>query len=182
MSQIFAGRFTAQTDQAFVVFLIGMRVNKFWSLSKWLPVAQSMAPMLKTLSENPEKGFLGGESFFRFSPVGTLLLSYWHSFEDLENFARSPSEPHLKAWRSFNKAVGTDGSVGIWHETYLVNQGKYEAVYRNMPKFGLAAATSHIPPTLPNTQLYAQSLRGGRTPSEPDKIVETSPSNDSFLR
>ena len=145
MSRVFSGRFTAQTDEPFVVFLIGMRVNKFWSLSKWMPVAQAMAPMLQTLHENPEKGFLGGENFFRLAPITTLLLSYWRSFEDLESFARSPSEPHLKAWKSFNKAVGTDGSVGIWHETYLVDEGKYEAIYGNMPKFGLAAATSHIP-------------------------------------
>jgi Domain of unknown function (DUF4188) len=145
MSPVFNGRFTAQTDKPFVVFLIGFRVNKFWSFSKWIPVAQAMAPMLRTLYRNPEKGFLGGENFFRFSPVTTLLLSYWQSFEDLENFARSPSEPHLTAWKAFNKSVGSDGSVGIWHETYLVDAGKYEAVYGNMPKFGFAAATEHVP-------------------------------------
>jgi hypothetical protein len=44
-----------------------------------------------------------------------------------------------------NKAIGSDGSVGIWHETYLVGAGKYEAVYGNMPVFGLAAATNHVP-------------------------------------
>jgi Domain of unknown function (DUF4188) len=145
MSPVFNGRFTAQTDKPFVVFLIGFRVNKFWSFSKWIPVAQAMAPMLRTLYRNPEKGFLGGENFFRFSPVTTLLLSYWQSFEDLENFARSPSEPHLAAWKAFNKSVGSDGSVGIWHETYLVDAGKYEAIYGNMPKFGFAAATEHVP-------------------------------------
>jgi Domain of unknown function (DUF4188) len=101
--------------------------------------------MLRTLYRNPEKGFLGGENFFRVAPVTSLLLSYWRSFEDLENFARSPSEPHLAAWKAFNKAVGSDGSVGIWHETYLVDAGKYEAIYGNMPKFGLAAATEHLP-------------------------------------
>jgi hypothetical protein len=36
-------------------------------------------------------------------------------------------------------------SVGIWHETYLVNQGHYETVYANMPRWGLAAAGSHLP-------------------------------------
>jgi hypothetical protein len=97
MSQVFAGRFTAQTNEPFVVFLIGLRVNKFWSFSKWMPVAQAMTPMLQTLYKNPEKGFLGGENFYRFSPITTLLLSYWRSFEDLENFARNPSEPHLEA-------------------------------------------------------------------------------------
>ncbi len=147
MSNIFPGRFTAQIDEPFVVFLIGMRVNKFWSFSKWAPVASAMSPMLGTLYQYPEKGFLGGESFFRLFPITTLLLSYWRSFEDLEQFARSPSEPHLVAWQKFNKAIGNDGSVGIWHETYLIQPGQYEAVYGNMPAFGLAAATKHVPAT-----------------------------------
>lgn len=144
MSEVFPGRYTAHHDQPFVVFLIGMRVNKFWSLGKWMPVAQAMSPMLKTLYAHPEKGFLGGETFFRFSPLTTLMLSYWSSFEQLESFARHPSEPHLTAWQKFNRAIGSDGSVGIWHETYLVNAGNYEAIYANMPAFGLAAATDHI--------------------------------------
>jgi Domain of unknown function (DUF4188) len=144
MSEVFSGRYTANHDQSFVVFLIGMRVNKFWSLSKWLPVAQAMSPMLKTLYAYPEKGFLGGENFFRLSPLTTILVSYWESFAQLESFARHPSEPHLEAWQKFNRSVGSDGSVGIWHETYLVNAGNYEAIYANMPSFGLAAATQHV--------------------------------------
>ncbi len=43
--------------------------------------------------------------------------------------------------------MGADGSVGIWHETYLINPGNYEAIYGNMPIFGLAAATNHMPVT-----------------------------------
>ncbi|PSB22866.1 DUF4188 domain-containing protein [filamentous cyanobacterium CCP2] len=145
MIPVIPGRYTAQIDSSFVVFLIGMRVNQFWSFSKWVPVAQAMAPMLKTLKAHPEKGFLGGENFFRLFPTTTLLLSYWRSFEDLERFARSPSEPHLAAWQRFNRAVGNDGTVGIWHETYLIEPGHYEAIYGNMPAFGLAAATEHVP-------------------------------------
>jgi len=30
MAKIYNGRFTATTDQPFVVFLIGMRINKWW--------------------------------------------------------------------------------------------------------------------------------------------------------
>lgn len=145
MSTVVPGRYTAQIDSSFVVFLIGMRVNTFWTVSKWLPVAQAMPPMLKTLHQHPEKGFLGGESFFRLFPLTTLMLSYWRSFEDLERFARSPADPHLAAWQSFRSAIGDDGSVGIWHETYLVEPGQYEAIYGNMPAFGLAAATKHVP-------------------------------------
>jgi hypothetical protein len=147
MTAIMPGRFTAQVDTPFVVFLIGMRVNQFRSVSKWMSVAQSMGPMLQTLHQHPEKGFLGGETFFRLFPLATLMVSYWRSFEDLENFARNPSEPHLAAWQRFNRLVGSDGSVGIWHETYLVEPGHYEAFYGNMPVFGLAAATRHVPIT-----------------------------------
>ena len=35
-------------------------------------------------------------------------------------------------------------SVGIWHETYLVEAGRYECVYGNMPRFGLAVAGEHL--------------------------------------
>ena len=67
------------------------------------------------------------------------------SFEDLETFARNREEPHLAAWRRYNQAIGSDGSVGIWHETYLVKAGQYEAVYGNMPAFGLGAAGRLLP-------------------------------------
>ena len=46
---------------------------------------------------------------------------------------------------AFNRAIGKDGTVGVWHETYLIEPGKYETIYANMPLFGLAAATSHVP-------------------------------------
>jgi len=143
MSPIFNGRYTAKTDQPFVVFLIGMRVNQWWRFDKWLPVANAMTPMLMTLFRNPEKGFLHGEFFWNMS--GPLLVQYWRSFEDLEKFARAPSDPHLEPWKKFNQAVGAGGVVGIWHETYLVNPNQYECVYGNMPKFGLGAAMEHVP-------------------------------------
>lgn len=143
MPQIFPGRFTADIDGPFVVFLIGMRINKPLALHKWLPTAAAMGPMLRSLYKDPESGFLGGEGIFYSGGVG--LIQYWRSAEDLERFARAPSEPHLKAWQRFNRAIGKDGSVGIWHETYQVAAGGYEAIYGNMPRFGLAAATAHAP-------------------------------------
>lgn len=143
MSNIFNGRYTAATDQPFVVFLIGMRINQWWRFDKWLPVANAMTPMLQALFTQPEHGFLHAEFFWNFS--GPCLLQYWRSFEDLERFARGPSAPHLGAWKKFNQAVGTDGSVGIWHETYQVQPGQFECVYGNMPRFGLGAALEHVP-------------------------------------
>src|SRR5579875_2346509 len=142
MAQIFPGRFTADTDAPFVVFLIGMRINKPWALHKWVPTAQAMGPMLRSLYQDRESGFLGGEGILYRGGVG--LIQYWRSTEDLERFARSPQESHLKAWQRFNRAVGKDGSVGIWHETYQVEAGRYEAIYANMPRFGFAAAVDHV--------------------------------------
>jgi hypothetical protein len=145
MSTIMSGRYTAQIDGPFVVFLIGMRVNRFFAFRKWVPTAIAMGPMLKTLYTHPEKGFLGAQTFLYWR--GVAIVQYWRSFDDLERFARSKEEPHLSAWRRFNKAIGTDGSVGIWHESYMVDAGKYEALYGNMPRFGLATAADHVPAT-----------------------------------
>ncbi|MDZ8189452.1 MAG: DUF4188 domain-containing protein [Nostoc sp. ChiSLP02] len=143
MPPVIPGRFTAEINEPFVVFVIGVRINKLFAFSKWIPTVRSMPPMLRSLRQHPEKGFLGGESFVYSWGVG--LIQYWRSFEDLERFARNPADTHLEAWQRFNRAVGVDGSVGIWHETYLIEPGRYEAVYGNMPVFGLAAATKHVP-------------------------------------
>jgi fumigallin biosynthesis monooxygenase-like protein len=143
MAKVVPGRFTAQTAEPFVVFIIGMRVNKFFAFRKWIATAMAMGPMLHTLYQHPEKGFLGAQTLISWRGVTTI--QYWRSFDDLEKFARDKDDPHLEAWRKFNKTIGSDGSVGIFHETFLVDAGKYEALYGNMPVLGLAAATSHVP-------------------------------------
>jgi hypothetical protein len=76
---------------------------------------------------------------------GPTVLQYWRSFEDLARFARAADEPHLPAWKKFNQAVRASGDVGIWHETYRIQNGGYEAIYGNMPRIGLAAAGEHRP-------------------------------------
>lgn len=159
MDTVFNGKYTASIEEPFVVFLIGMRVNKFWPVRKWMRVANEMPAMINTLYEHPAKGFLGGESFFRLFPLTTLLLSYWRSFDDLEHFARSADDPHLGAWKRFNQAVGQDGTVGIWHETYMIQAGQYETLYGNMPLFGLAKSTQHVPAV--GRRLTARRRLGG---------------------
>lgn len=149
MTDVFPGRYTAQVDEPFVVFLVGMRINHFLAFRKWGPTMMAIGPMLHALYQHPEKGFLGGQTIVYWRGIG--LVQYWRSFEDLERFARSPAEPHLSAWRRFNRAIGSDGSVGIWHESYLVGPGRYEAVYGNMPAFGLAGATRHVSVTTQHT-------------------------------
>jgi len=77
----------------------------------------------------------------------TILVQYWRSFEALDNYAKSRDHEHLPAWSAFNRAVASNGDVGIWHETYRVGPGNYEVIYNNMPPFGLGKATRLIPAT-----------------------------------
>ena len=37
MAEVLHGRHTAQIEGSFVVFLIGMRINKVWKVRQWLP-------------------------------------------------------------------------------------------------------------------------------------------------
>jgi Domain of unknown function (DUF4188) len=136
------GRYTADIDGDFVVFLIGMRINHPLRFRKWWPVAAAMPKMLKVLSQHPELGCLGFQQWFGRT---TLLVQYWRDFDSLDRFARDKDLSHLEPWRRFNRAVRASGHVGIWHETFRVRAGEYEAVYGNMPIFGLAAAATHLP-------------------------------------
>ncbi len=144
MPEIRAERLTAETDGEFVVFLIGMRINKLWKLHKWIPVATAMTRMLRELGPDPSSGFLGAEGW---AGRTFLILQYWRSFEQLEKYATDKAREHLPAWKAFNRAIGSNGDVGIWHETYRVRPGDYECVYNNMPLFGLAKATRAVPAT-----------------------------------
>ena len=143
MSTIFPGRFTAKFDGPFVVFLIGMRVNHLFRFSKWIPVAKAMGPMIAELKQHPDMGLLHVETMLYWRGVATV--QYWRSFEHLHAYAHLRDSNHLPAWREFNCRVGSDGSVGIWHESYLVERGNYESIYANMPRFGFAAASEHVP-------------------------------------
>lgn len=144
MSTIRSERLTADVAEEFVVFLIGMRVNRVWKIHKWLPVMRAMGRMLPEVARDPESGFLGFESWFGKT---SIMVQYWRSFEHLEAYATDKSKQHLPAWKAFNRAVGSSGDVGIWHETYRVRPGDYECVYHNMPVFGLARATRVVPAT-----------------------------------
>ncbi len=143
MPRVIQQRMAAAIEGDFVVFLIGMRVNRLWKVHKWLPVFRAMPRMLRDLSLRPDSGLLG----FRFHHGlrNHLVVQYWRSFEHLERYARDPDKDHLPAWVGFNRAVGSNGDVGIWHETYRVAVGQYEAIYHNMPAYGLGAASRLVP-------------------------------------
>lgn len=142
MARIIAERMAAQIDGDFVVFIIGMRVNKWWKPGKWLPVVLAMPRMLKELRARPDSGFLGAVQ------AGFVVIQYWRSFEDLEAYARDQGGARWPAWTAFNRRMkGSRGDVGIWHETYMVRTGAFEAIYSGMPAHGLGAAGRLVPAT-----------------------------------
>lgn len=126
---------TVEMDDDFVVFLTGMRINKWWKFWKWIPVFAAMPRMCRELHARPELGML----HYRYHPglTSMMVVMYWKSFEHLRAYAADQSCAHIPAWRALNKAVGTNGDVGTWHETYLVKKSDYECLYVNMPDHGL---------------------------------------------
>src|SRR5918911_4288432 len=134
------GRWTHDhDDEAVVVFLIGMRINRLRAVRRWLPVANAMPRMLAELARDPALGLLGVTSCIQ--GRGALNVQYWRDLESLLAYAHAGDHEHRPAWREFNRLVReADGAVGIWHETFVVPAGAHESVYVDMPAQGLAAA------------------------------------------
>jgi hypothetical protein len=140
MAAVIDKRMTVQMDGEFVVFLIGMRINKPWKIHKWLPMLLAMPRMINELKAHPESGFLGYNGF------GKVIVQYWRSFQHLEAYARNRDAAHWPAWVDFNKRVGRSrGDMGIWHETYIIKPGQYETIYSGMPPFGLGKVGKLVP-------------------------------------
>jgi hypothetical protein len=143
--QIHNGRFAGKIEGDFVIFLIGMRINRMLQFNKWVPVAQAMPRMLVELFQHPDMGLLHASTAVGLRTV--TVTQYWRSFEHLHAYAHNKTLAHLPAWAEFNRRVGGNGSVGIFHETYLVRSGEYECVYANMPRMGLAKAGEMVAAT-----------------------------------
>lgn len=143
MAKIYEGRFAGKLEGDYVVFLIGMRINKLLAINKWMPVSQAMPRMLKELMQQPELGLLHAEFFL--SWPGVMIAQYWRSHDHLQAYAHARDKQHLPAWAAFNRVARDNAAVGIFHETYLVTAGSYETVYVNMPRFGLARAGEMVP-------------------------------------
>lgn len=143
MAQVIADRMTARIDGDFVVFMIGLRINKPWKIAKWLPAILAMPRMVKELEALPadQTGFLGHTGL-----RPGLIVQYWRSFDHLEAYARARDHRHFPVWTAFNERMkNSRGDLGIWHETYLIPDGQYETIYSGMPAFGLGRAAQLVP-------------------------------------
>jgi hypothetical protein len=132
-------RIAASIEGDVVVFLIGARLNRWWKLPKSLWFLWSMPKMLAEVAAKPGNGFLGWQ------PLSlTSNVQYWRSIEQLTAYSRDRDQTHYPYWARFNKEIGSNGDIGIWHETFMVRAGEYECIYNNMPLRGLAKAGKHI--------------------------------------
>lgn len=144
MAPLHAGRFAARLQGDFVVFYIGMRINNFAAVHKWLPVSMAMPRMIQELLAQPELGLLHAEPAIA-SLRMPALVQYWRSFDHLNAYAHARDKAHLPAWAAFNKAARGNTAVGVFHETYLIQAGNSESVYVNMPPFGMGRAGELVP-------------------------------------
>lgn len=143
MEIIHSGRFTAKLDEPVVLFLIGTRINRITSLPRFWWFLNTMPNMLKELSANPESGLLWYRTYLSWPYI--TVQQYWKSFDHLLAYSSDKSQSHRPAWARYMRELMKNGTFGIWHETYLIEPGKFECVYGNMPVFGLAAAGTHVP-------------------------------------
>ena len=136
MGTALQGRHAARIEGDFVVFLIGAKIDFRNPLRSFQDLGgrRGMKFMLDYLVAHPDKGLLSYEMGL------PIIVQYWRSFDHLEAFAKDADDPHLQPWRNYWKRVGNQKRTGIWHETYLVRAGEYEAIYANMRPFGLAKA------------------------------------------
>ena len=72
-------------------------------------------------------------------------MQYWRCFDHLEALANDTSDPHVAGGGATGSASAPSTRTGIWHETYLFRADEYEAIYGNMPPFGLGKASRLVP-------------------------------------
>lgn len=160
MTKLLEGRWTHEHEGEIVVFLIGIRANKWWRVRTWWPSFIAFPRMLAELRRNPAQGFLGGST--QLGANGVMMIQYWSSVDDLYGYASDRSGTHPSVWKAyFGRARQDPRAAGIWHETYVIPAGGTETVYDDMPLMGLAAATRAVRVT-PRGNTARQRLAGGR--------------------
>ena len=131
----------AERDEGLVVFHIGLRINAFWKVHRWLPILLLAPRMVRELVSDPESGLLGSRTVVGPGIRNVGFIHYWDSFEALQEYARDSDRLHFPAWQDYYEdGTKEDAAVGIWHETFIVDPDDYETVYSNMPPHGLAAS------------------------------------------
>lgn len=153
---IHTGRYFAWQEEAFVVFILGMRIHQPRKVAQWLRLYQLIPKMLTEIEHNPPLGYLG--SIAKVSFREPLIIQYWRDLKSLEHFARNPENSHLEVWKTFNRWVGKSKDIGIWHESYCIQPHQHENIYINMPYTGLGQFTP-LRPVQHTSNQYQQRFK-----------------------
>ena len=89
--------------------------------------------MLRELDAAPNPPLLGWRLLLAspLSPTVHPVLAQLRRPGVVRQRSRSPAQAGLAA---VLPKIGLNGNVGIWHETYTIRAGDYEAIYVNMPR------------------------------------------------
>lgn len=158
---IHEGRYFAQRESDFVLFILGMRIHNVWAIRKWPRIYRLIPPMFKELEQQSDLGYLGG--MYKLSFRSPLIVQYWESQDHLVRYALSKDKAHLPVWRTFNQLLGKGKDIGIWHETYRIKASDHENIYVNMPFTGLGQFTS-LKPVGPGHSKLKERFRKEKIP------------------
>ena len=133
------GKLTADNAEPAVMFLLGIRINRWRKIRRWLPLLLTIAGMLRELAAAPDSGLLGYRLLLGPGPRQAMIVQYWRSTDDLHGYARERAGSHRSAQRRYWWHYGASDGVGVWHELMHSPEGSHHALYGNMPPTGLGA-------------------------------------------
>ncbi|KAJ5786481.1 uncharacterized protein N7503_011693 [Penicillium pulvis] len=124
-----------------VVFHLGARSNH--PLGIFAPgmkgLRDSSLEMLKDMQADPEKsGLLGSTRWMKQEDAAgneMKTVFYLRDYDSLHRFAYG--ELHMNGVRYWNKITKSNPHLAIYHETYVVPRGNWEAIYINCKPTGL---------------------------------------------
>jgi Domain of unknown function (DUF4188) len=157
------GRYTAEPEGEFVVFLIGMRINKPHKVRQWLRVLTAMRPMIAELREHPERGLLHAQFAF----IGAARR--WSSTGGASRRSSgSPAIPTISTCPPGSAGTSWSGppatSASGTRPTGCARRSARRST-GTCPRFGLAAAFGHQP--VGSTGQSAGKRIGVRAEDEP---------------
>ena len=144
-------RVTHAYEGPLAVFLIGLRIHQPWRVGVVGAAVRAMPRMIAQLERNKgaaargeeeSLGYLGSRSTVH--GLGTTMIQWWRSVDDIYAYANATPLEHRPAWLAFHRAAKAGpAAVTIWHETYAVSAA--ESLYAGPAPFGLASISGTVP-------------------------------------
>jgi hypothetical protein len=133
---------SSPTNSRIAVLHLGAKYNHpLGPFSPHAPTLQKLAgAMYMNLDARKQhNGYLGGNSYVTYDARGAMeyvFVAYFRSIEDIHAFAYS--DAHRKGWEWWNSVASEERRhIGINHEVFEAEAGKWEGVYINCQPLGV---------------------------------------------